>query len=547
MTYENLGLRLPEIGRVKLGQKGEEKISTQGNKFQAPEKLDHFRIVTLGRGADNNLEIDTKAHEVYGEKPKRLVVRPISGKLEENIQAGYALYSKHGVRLCFGDGQTGNRIDIKTGEITAKVCPCNEYEENRCKKYAKASFFLDKVGGLGGVHTMTIKGKITVPCLIGSLKYLTEICDQAGGSISGIALELRLNEVMTKYGKVYSPYYLFPGTTEELVAAAQKAVNSKFRVLAEETDEADDTEEDDGGAEYPMGKETVVTKAESEEQAQYDSEQPKDKSDVAAKKPESRPAEQLADKTAAQVKENTANQTQSTGNKDGEKNGVAAGESQSADSKKSLKAFWCDSCHRISNSYTNPGVCKCGCTKMNEAVDMKAAQEAVKKASAKSAQATAAATTGASHKVLTFWCQNCCFIIESATKPVSCNCDKTHWHMASNPEEAQKAIDALIGKTAGEQLAEATEKRAEKIGALGANIKKLFGSSAQAAILKQVSLLLNRQIDSSSFISDEELEELEELMGVIAEMPKNDRDMFITSWKQGRAERLTKELLGEAA
>ena len=46
-----------------------------------------------------------------------------------------------------------------------------------------------------------------------------------------------------------------------------------------------------------------------------------------------------------------------------------------------VKAFWCDSCHRIVNDHANPGACKCGCTLMHESANMKAAQEAVNKKS----------------------------------------------------------------------------------------------------------------------------------------------------------------------
>ncbi|GAB1351387.1 hypothetical protein MASR1M12_01170 [Erysipelotrichia bacterium] len=433
MTYEKLGLRLPEIGRVKIGQKGEKKTSRYGKEFQQPEKLDHFKIVTLGRGDDNNFEVDTRAHEVYGEKPKSLIVRPISSSLEENIQAGFALYSASGARICFGDGQTGNQIDNQTGEVTARTCPCQEYEENRCKKYAKASFFLEKVGGIGGVHTMTIRGKITVPALIGSLKYLTEICDQAGGSIAGVPLDLRLNEVLTKHGKVYSPYFLYTGTVDELVAAAKKAVNTKFRVLAEESDEADDTEGEDYDFETGPAPETKTPAATAPSTDPKDPKETKDakeqKEPKAAKKPESRPAEQPASKPAAQPQTETAkpttpaapaaqqksevaagqqqgveapkteapktdapktesqkadapktesdNQGQSAGNGDSGKNGVAAGEPQPEGEKKPIKGFWCDSCERIANEHSKPGTCKCGCNIWHEAANMKAAQEAI--------------------------------------------------------------------------------------------------------------------------------------------------------------------------
>lgn len=597
MTYEKLGLRLPEIGRVKIGQKGEKKTSRYGKEFQQPEKLDHFKIVTLGRGDDNNFEVDTRAHEVYGEKPKSLIVRPISSSLEENIQAGFALYSASGARICFGDGQTGNQIDNQTGEVTARTCPCQEYEENRCKKYAKASFFLEKVGGIGGVHTMTIRGKITVPALIGSLKYLTEICDQAGGSIAGVPLDLRLNEVLTKHGKVYSPYFLYAGTVDELVAAAKKAVNTKFRVLAEESDEADDTEGEDYDFETDSAPETKTPAATAPSTDSKDQKDPKDQKETkdakepkepkepkAAKKPESRPAEQPASKTAAQPQTETAkpttpaapaaqqksevaagqqsgieapkadapkteapkadaqkadapktesdNQGQSAGDKDGGKNGVAAIEPQSGGEKNPLKAFWCDSCHRIANEYGRPGTCKCGSNIWHEAANMKTAQEAIAKKSNGNKPA----------RTFVFWCQNCHFAVESGLKPENCNCDKPHWHTAINMEAANKAIEALTGKIPGEQLAESSANWQQNVDFISSGIKRVFGSSTGPAICKQISLLIDRNISSSADLSHEEVEELIELMGVITEMPKNDRDAFITEWKRGRAERLAAEM-----
>jgi hypothetical protein len=57
-----------------------------------------------------------------------------------------------------------------------------------------------------------------------------------------------------------------------------------------------------------------------------------------------------------------------------------------------VKAFWCDSCHRIVNDRANPGVCKCGCTQMHESVNMKAAQEAINRKTAPQAAQPAAPT-----------------------------------------------------------------------------------------------------------------------------------------------------------
>ncbi len=589
MTYENLGLRLPEIGRVKIGQKGEKKTSKQGKEFQQPEKLDHFKIVTLGRGADNNFEVDTRAHEIYGEKPKSLIVRPISSKLEENIQAGFALYTNSGTRLCFGDGQTGNQIDHQTGEVITRTCPCQEYEANRCKKYAKASFFLDKVGGIGGVHTMTIRGKITVPALIGSLKYLTEICDQAGGSIAGVTLDLRLNEVLTKHGKVYSPYFLYAGTVDELVAAAKKAVNTKFRVLAEESDEADDTEGEDYDFETDSAPEVKIPaatapstnptnptepanpkeqKSQKETKAAKTAEKPQtetakptepaapaaqQKSEVAAgqsgadQKADAQKTELNAETQKTEAQKTEAQKTQSDNqgasveNKDGEKNGVAATETQPEGEKTPVKAFWCDSCHRIANEYSRPGTCKCGSNIWHEAANMKAAQEAITKKSTEKKSSPSGQTT----KPLTFWCQNCLFVVETSLKPEKCNCEKPHWHVATSMDAAKKAIETMTGNP-GEQIAESSANWQQNIDLISSGIKRVFGSSTGPAVCKQISLLIDRNISSSVDLSHEEVEELIELMGVITEMPKNDRDAFIIEWKRGRSERLAAEMGADA-
>lgn len=545
MTYEHLGLRLPEIGRVKLGQKGEEKIGKKsGKKYREPEKLDYFKIVKLERGSDNNFEIDTRAHEIYGDKPKCLQVRPISGRLEENIQAGFNLYSTAGVRLCFGDGQTGNQIDAQTGEVITRQCPCAEYEALRCKKYAKTSFFLDKVGGLGGVHTMTIRGRITVPALVGSLKYLSSVCEDAEKSIAGVGLELRLNEVMTKYGKVYSPYFIFTGTREELLDLAVNAASSKFRVLADEDEEADDTEDTEGAenaenqASYPTGKESIGAGEKDETPAAYNSGVPAKTEAPKSEKPKAPEAKDVPAKPETQ-----AGQGESVKAEDGKAEDVKGGENKGGEgavaagntvTKPPLKGFWCDSCKKIVVDHRKPSQCKCGETKFHEAESFAAAQAAVIKAINKG---QAQAQTPA--KLLTFWCDGCYGIIEQASKPGDCVCGKNHWHGAANVEAAKKAVEAITGSATAPAAPQTEEARIRdaKIGAIGAGVKKIFGSSNQGAILKQISLLLERPIEASQYLADCELDELTEFLDAVKDMPKNDRDGFIEVWKQGRKER----------
>ncbi len=551
MTYEHLGLRLPEIGRVKIGQKGKETKSTNGKKFQLPEKLDYFKVCTLIRGADNNLELDEKAHEVLGEKPRKLIVRPISGKLEENVQAGFALYSRSGERLCHGDGKEA--IDDQTGEV--QPCPCREYEENRCKKYAKANFFLDKVGGVGGVHTMTIRGKITVPALVGSLKFLTEVCESGGGSIAGVPLELRLNEVMTKYGKVYSPYFFFPGSTEDLIAAAKKSAGLKFQVLGEEClEDADDTEE-------PTEPEKEVSNVSSNKSGEHLDQVPD---------PQSKPEKSQAKTTKPATEKAKSNTPADTAGNNSDSVAPAKKDQTAAkddSASKPLKAFWCDSCYKIANDYVCPAVCACGSTKFHEAKNMKSAQEAITRHVNKTEK-----NSEPENKKFVFWCDNCCKIIESAEKPQTCECGASHFHLATSKQTAEKAIAArnpqenkknwyacvdceiitqedkqpqtcdcgceifVEGETYDDAWsAKEKYKKNQNLKQISNHIKRCFGSSNQAAICRHITMILDRKIETSSDLSEEEILDLLEVLNTASEIKnKEERKQFISAWKEAR-------------
>ena len=56
---KNLSPRLAERGRIKIGEKGEMKTSTQGKQFALPKKLDHIVITTMQRDAAGRLMPDT--------------------------------------------------------------------------------------------------------------------------------------------------------------------------------------------------------------------------------------------------------------------------------------------------------------------------------------------------------------------------------------------------------------------------------------------------------------------------------------------------------
>jgi rubrerythrin len=368
---------------------------------------------------------------------------------------------------------------------------------------------------------MTIRGKITVPALVGSLKYLIEVCDSAGASIAGVPLELRLNEVMTKFGKVYSPYFIFPGTAEELIEAGKTAVGAKFRVLADEADEADDTEDSVEPADVPAPETSTAPTQETKKESAPAKEN--QGPSVADKKEDNvstdKPAENMA--PVADASTDVPATTEKT---------------EPAKPTKKVKAFWCDACFRIVNDYATPAVCKCGQTKFHDAVDMKAAQEAIAKLRAENVEKKTAARA---EKKSFFWCVECGLIVEGAKKPASCAmCNASHFSMATSREAAENSFrDRNKDQAPGENKPQDrpnTEKNTA-LNVIASRIKTVFGSSAPAAICKQISLLLDRQVESSESLTAEEIKDLLEATEVLEGLQKkSDRDQFITDWKAAR-------------
>jgi len=66
--------RLAERGRIKIGEKGEMKTSSQGKQFAQPKKLDHMLITTMQRDAAGRLMPDT---------PLMARLKPEGGKITE--------------------------------------------------------------------------------------------------------------------------------------------------------------------------------------------------------------------------------------------------------------------------------------------------------------------------------------------------------------------------------------------------------------------------------------------------------------------------------
>lgn len=195
---KNLTAGLVERGKIKIGNKGAMRSSAGGNKWQAPQKLDHFLITTTARGDDNNFLRDEQLHGLLGDKPTEIPVVLVYDDIDLNFQTRYASYN--GRRLwCSGDGEVARRMvsdDKKTGAATYQEgsCPCIRQsptytEKDKCKINGTLSVMIRGAEAIGGVWKFRTTSYNSVVGIMSSLALIKRI---TGGPLAGIPLVLTL-------------------------------------------------------------------------------------------------------------------------------------------------------------------------------------------------------------------------------------------------------------------------------------------------------------------------------------------------------------------
>ncbi|KKL83707.1 hypothetical protein LCGC14_1972020 [marine sediment metagenome] len=196
MMIKNLNPALAERGKIKIGLKGELRKSGRGNDYQLPKKLDHFRVVTMEKGADNNFIVDREIHakEMYGLTPKELAVRLLYDDIESNMQTRYACY-KGRQQWCTGDGEKAIRVRQDGGGRGEVECPCErqapDYKgEDKCKMNGALSVIIDGVEVVGGVWKFRTTSYNTIMGVLGGLALIKKV---TGGPLAGIPLRMKIS------------------------------------------------------------------------------------------------------------------------------------------------------------------------------------------------------------------------------------------------------------------------------------------------------------------------------------------------------------------
>lgn len=275
---------LRELGKIKIGMKGQMRESKQGNKFQPPVKLDHFLITTTEIGSDGNFVPDVELMKSIADstdqdasKLKRIPVRLLFDDIELNFRGRYAAYNGKTV-WCSGDGEVALRLldaNKPKGEQYAECeCPCPNLDQDfkgtpKCKINGALSVLIDGAGSLGGVWKFRTTSFNSHDALIGSLLFVHRA---SGGRLAGIPLMMTVSPkiVSDPTGRQQTIHVVgleFKGTLDNLrdqvlqIATAQAQaglqvaqIETEARRLLESTPDrvfADDDVEDISDEFYP--------------------------------------------------------------------------------------------------------------------------------------------------------------------------------------------------------------------------------------------------------------------------------------------------------
>lgn len=233
---KDIALRLPEVGKIKIGVKGQEITSSKGNKFQPPKKLSHFVITRMNRGGDGNFVPDEEAMRVYGNQPTRITVMLMFNEIEKSVFTEYRWYTNSRQPNCHGDGEVGHRLQ-PDGSRKEMRCPCDKLKGGGCAPAIVLNVLLPDLKRTGVVYTFRSRGWNSVRNILSSLEAIKAI---TGGVLAGIPLEMTVFPIVAhdpngKQVTVFTVSLAAKGTLAELRSLAIEWKQTDLRLLSSAT------------------------------------------------------------------------------------------------------------------------------------------------------------------------------------------------------------------------------------------------------------------------------------------------------------------------
>jgi hypothetical protein len=214
MIEKGLTDRFLEVGKIKIGGKGEKHKSQKGGEYRLPVRFEHFVVTTTERDTGDNYKQDEQVHKLIGAEPKELSIRLPFDDIDMNFYTSFSFYESR-KNKCRGNGIKAEwtEKDGKKREIPCKQ-DCKYLVEGKCKPSGILSCHISKSMNVGGIYRFRTHSWNTVSAILSALKYFKE--NIPGGILQGIPFKLVfLKKSTAEHGNV--PVVTLVGDGQELI------------------------------------------------------------------------------------------------------------------------------------------------------------------------------------------------------------------------------------------------------------------------------------------------------------------------------------------
>ncbi len=203
---KGLARQLNEAGKIKIGKKGDEIVSSKGTTFRPPVKLDHFIITTTEKDGNGDLVEDAALMGKVKEAGRGRVngnnditgipIRLLYDDNDLNFPSRLACYV-NGILSCEGDGEVARkRIDNFEKDHS---CPCNKFEpgysgNDKCKANGTLTCVIDEAELFGQAHKFRTTSINSVKGILGGIELIKTATK---GKIAGLPLMLVVDNKST--------------------------------------------------------------------------------------------------------------------------------------------------------------------------------------------------------------------------------------------------------------------------------------------------------------------------------------------------------------
>jgi len=197
MIKKGLSLRFAEIGKIKIGGKGEIRKDKSGHDYQLPVRYQQFVVTTTEKGADGNYvpnkKLMAQLEEKHGAPLKEISIRLPFDSIDMNFFTSFQLYQGKKC-MCRGDGENAVRLDKdKSGEYNIETpikCDpdtCEYLKSEKCKVSGILSCYISETMEIGGVYRFRTHSWNSVSNILAALKNFHA---NTHGILQGLPLKL---------------------------------------------------------------------------------------------------------------------------------------------------------------------------------------------------------------------------------------------------------------------------------------------------------------------------------------------------------------------